>query len=89
MEILKNDYEDDPQIPYMIALLVSVGDYTSFLRMMREYKNNPEAFSVSYQQDVLIEASEMNVEVKSLRSQRAGSVSKRHKRGVSAFTDVE
>jgi len=48
MEILKNDYEDDPQIPYMIALLVSVGDYTSFLRMMREYKNNPEAFSVSY-----------------------------------------
>jgi len=45
MQILKDDYEEDPQIPWVIALLVSVGDYTTFLRMMREYKNNPDAYS--------------------------------------------
>jgi len=46
MDILKDDYDEDPQIPWVIALLVSVGDYSTFLRMMREYKNNPDSYSV-------------------------------------------
>lgn len=61
LEILENDYDVDPQVPWIIALLVSVGDYTTFLRMMKEYKNNPEAYTVQFQQDALEEVSEKNI----------------------------
>ena len=45
----------------MIALLVSVGDYTTFLRMMKEYKSNPEAYSAQFQKEALEEVSEKNI----------------------------
>jgi hypothetical protein len=56
----------------MIALLVSVGDYCTFLRMMKEYKNNPEAYSVQFQKEALEEVSEKHILEKPFVEGRGG-----------------
>ena len=78
-------------------MLVSVGDYTTFLRMMKEYKSNPDAYSVSCQQVALDEVSVANVTERSFvgrGSQRRASLSRKSRGGRgsnrgAAYVDME